>query len=49
MTGPLAAWPPNESAPSVNRAPQTVLVRMADGKLVGRIPNRICRDPPRFR
>jgi hypothetical protein len=40
MTGPPAAWPPTQSAPSVNRAPQTVLVRMADGKLVGRVSIR---------
>jgi hypothetical protein len=40
MTGPPAAWPPTQSAPSVNRAPQMVLVRMADGKLVGRVSIR---------
>jgi hypothetical protein len=38
MTGPPAARPPTQTAPSVNRAPQTVLVRMADGILVGRVP-----------
>jgi hypothetical protein len=37
MNGPPAAWPSTQPAPSANRAPQTVQVRMADGQLVGRV------------
>jgi hypothetical protein len=37
MTGPPEAMLPTESAPSVNRAPETVLVRLHNGDLVGRV------------
>jgi hypothetical protein len=37
MNWPPAAGPSIQSATSVNRSPQTVLVRMADGALAGRV------------
>lgn len=37
MTGPPAAWPRTQSATSVSRSAQTVLVRMADGALATRV------------
>lgn len=37
MTGPPAVRPPAKSAPSVNRAPQKVMVRLASGELAGRV------------
>ena len=40
MTGPPAARPFPESAPSVNRAQQTVMVRLHNGDLAGRVSIR---------
>jgi hypothetical protein len=37
MTGPPALRPFAEPAPSANRAPQTVLVRLHNGDLAGRV------------
>jgi len=37
MTGPPAAWPATQLAPSVSRAQQSVMVRMHDGELAGRV------------
>jgi len=37
MTGPPAGRPFAESAPSVNRAQQTVMVRLHNGDSVGRV------------
>ena len=37
MTGPPVARPLTKTAPSDNRAQQTVIVRMHDGELAGRI------------
>jgi hypothetical protein len=37
MTGPPPVRPSTESAPSVNRAPETVLVRLHNGDLAGRV------------
>jgi hypothetical protein len=41
MTGPPAARPATQSAPSVNRASNTVMVRMADGELAGRVSEEL--------
>ena len=37
MTGPPAVRPCIQSAPPVNRAQSTVMVRLADGELAGRV------------
>jgi hypothetical protein len=37
MTGPPTAQPFTQSAPSVNRAQSTVMVRLATGELAGRV------------